>query len=350
MPVVNRPNHLGAGSNGNASVANRSNIMPPSLERGQNQNESLPIVPEAFLVESDSSDSEDDRVIIEAEPWLPWWKRKRFVGFLLLFAAGILAIAIGVGVYLGKQRTIVTEASESSPTISPSPTISFAPSSSPTECALTISSNIQKLDMPVDKPFETKIALDTNNAVVVTRESGTTNVHVIFYLKKGDQWQRGNQYILDYGLTYDESGKYADRGEYDPTYSKITVALSGKTAMVGFPFSAEDATSLDPNWVRPGVVFLFEQNTLGVWEKREHSITPPDEDSLFGYAIDINDNFACVIADGDVDDGNEYPKVYVFHKDEDDWKQIRRYGITSLQSDFLIMQLCSPFCLLITQT
>jgi len=155
---TNSSSHVeGGGNNANqtseVAVDRAGNGMTTTLEQGQS--ESIPIIPEAFLVEEES----EDGIVFNAEPWLPWWKRKRFVGFLLLFAAIVLAISIGVGTHVGSRNTNVL-AAELTPTISPAPSLSAAPSSSPSECALTVSTNVQKLDMQVDKPFETRSAFN----------------------------------------------------------------------------------------------------------------------------------------------------------------------------------------------
>jgi len=282
------------------AVDRAGNDMTTTLEQGQS--DSIPIIPEAFLVEES-----EDGVVFDAEPWLPWWKRKRFVGFLLLFAACVLAIAIGVGTHVGSRNTNVL-AAELTPTISPAPTMTLEPSSSPSECALTVSTNVQKLDMQVDKPFDTKIAIDKSNAVVVTREEGTNNVHIMFYLlsESRDRWERNNQYIEDYGET---TLKY---GEFDPDAAKISVALSGRDALVGFPFTGS------------GLVFAFKQNELGVWEKKEDTLQMPEsrnEYSLsgfvynFGYSVGIGDDVACVMS------GNE---LHVFQNDGNEWKETQR--------------------------
>ena len=229
------------------------------------------------------------------------------MGFLLFFAAGVLAIAIGVGTHVGSRNTNVL-AAELTPTISPAPSISLEPSSSPSECALTVSTNVQKLDMQVDKPFDTKIAIDESNAVVVTREEGTNNVHIMFYLlsESRDRWERNNQYIEDYGPVT------TNNGYWDPSKSKISVAISGRDALLGFPLTGN------------GLVFVFKQNELGVWEKKESTLRIPideygDDVWNFGHSIDIDGNLACIIStSGD-------PTVHVFQNDGTEWKETKRY-------------------------
>ena len=287
------------------AVDRARNEMATILEQGQS--DSIPIIPEAFLVEES-----EDGVVFDAEPWLPWWKRKRFVGFLLLFAACVLAIAIGVGTHFGKRNTVITTQSvlETTPSISPAPSISLAPSSSPSECALTVSTNVQKLDMSkVDKPFETKIAMDKLNSVVVTRESDTTNVHIMFYLLKEGRWESNNHYIEDYG----EVGTF--NGNWDPSQSKISVALSGKVAMVGFPFS-----KIELNGGGTGHVFVFEQNDFGVWEKGDPLPIPEsqrysDSGKVYGFgkSIDIDGDAVSILS------GND---LHVLENRNGKWKEI----------------------------
>ena len=278
------------------AVDRARNEMESTLEQGQS--DSIPIIPEAFLVEES-----EDGIVFDAEPWLPWWKRKRFVGFLLLFAACVLAIAIGVGTHVGSRSSNVL-AAELTPTISPAPSMSLAPSSSPSECALTVSTNVQKLDMQVDKPFETRIAIDKLNALVITREEGTTNVHIMFYLlSERGMWEKNNQYIEDYG----ETTLY--EGEFDPDTAKVAIALSGRDALVGFPFTGN------------GLVFAFKQNELDVWEKKEGTLQLPKTENgndvwNFGHSIDIDGNLACIIS-------GHY--VHVFQNHGNEWKETQRY-------------------------
>jgi len=284
-----------------AAVNRAHNEMTTTLEQGQS--DSIPIIPEAFLVEES-----EDGIVFDAEPWLPWWKRKRFVGFLLLFAAIVLAISIGVGTHVGSSRNTNVLAAELTPTISPAPSLSAAPSSSPSECALTVSTNVQKLDMQVDKPFETRIAIDKSNAVVVTREEGTTNVHIMFYLlSERGMWEKNNQYIEDYGPVTTNNG-YDDPRVIDT--AKISIALSGRDALVGFPFTGD------------GLVFAFKQNELGVWEKKEDTLKLPQNEGNnvwnFGYSIDIDGNLACIISSRE---------VHVFQNNGNEWKETQRYVI-----------------------
>ena len=129
----------------------------------------------------------------------------------------------------------------------------------------------------------------------------------------GDRWERNNQYIEDYGETT------LFMGEFDPASAKISVALSGKDALIGFPFTGN------------GLVFAFKQNDLGVWEKKEDTLQiPQGEDSdyvyRFGYSIDIGGTLACVISSS---------KVHVFQNDGNEWKETHRYVIVVFLS-FLV--------------
>ena len=271
-------------------------------------------IPEAFLV--DDISVYDERTIYDATQTLPWWKQRRtkiFAGVVFILLA---ALVIALGVTLSRpdpDPVIIRSAGSNIPTKSLAPSASLAPSSSPSECALTISTNVQKLDMSkVDKPFETKIAMDKLNAVVVTRESGTTNVHIMFYLLKEDRWESNNHYIENYG----EVATF--NGNWDPSRSKISVALSGKIAMVGFPFSNIDGLSDSGS---AGLVFVFEQNDYGVWEKGDLLPIPQDENGsgnvhAFGYSIDIDGDAAIVLS-------GFYFHVLENHKGK--WKETQRY-------------------------
>ena len=282
-------------------------------------------IPDAYLVENDGDQQIEDIVISGyAEPLLPWWKKKRVVFSLLFFAAAVVAIAAGVGVSLSRKSAAAASATQG-PTASAYPSSSLAPSSSPTACALKISTNKKKLDIPVDNPFDTKVALDGQNAVVVTRESGTRNVHIIFYLLKDDTWEKGNHYIENDGVklgTTDTIG--CDAGPC--VWNEISAAISGKVALVGFPFTDFNNST---GYKTSGGVLNFEQNALGVWEKRDEHLQPQNEDSEdiqnFGYSIGMDGDLACVVSPGHpLLLSGEVPAVHVFQHNGDEWKQIRR--------------------------
>ena len=279
----------------------QSNITTTDMQLIEDEGGADIHIPEAFLV--DDISVYDERTIYDATPTLPWWKQRRTKIMLAVMLVVVVTLTTALGVLLSRpdpDPVIIQSGGGSNvPTISMAPSSSLAPSSSPSECALTVATNVQKLDMSkVDQPWESELAIDKLNAVVVTRERGTTNVHIIFYLLNGDRWERNNQYIEDNGFM----------GEFDPSSAKISVALSGKDALIGFPFTGSS-----------GLVFVFEQNDLGVWEKRDNSLPIPTPDVYkFGYSVDIDGNLACVMADR---------QVYVYQNNGNEWKDIQRYVV-----------------------
>jgi len=155
------------------------------------------------------------------------------------------------------------------------PSLSLAPSSSPTECALKISSQLQMIDLQFEDPTLPKVAVDGRNMVVVVEDSISLAVNIIFYSLTNDGW------VIENAFEEEESA--------------ASVALSGKTALVGFPYASRFA----------GVVYVYEQNGFGFWEKMDEPFIPSDESygrtEQFGNSLDIDGDLACV-----VDRGNTY--------------------------------------------
>jgi hypothetical protein len=180
--------------------------------------------------------------------------------------------------------------------------------------------------------------VEGGHAVVVAREPDTTDVHVVFYVldaEGGGTWEKGNHYVIDYGETYTASWS----GEVDPLFTKVSVALSGTSALVGFPYSNSENYT-DSVAAIPGEVFVFERiDGTEIWEKKDEMLLPTNDDDVdgtswylnetvryfyFGSSIDIVGDLACVVSDYSPDGWGE-PKVYVFRRVEGKWEQIRRY-------------------------
>ena len=145
---------------------------------GQDENnESLPIIPLAYLVEeSDDDDDVNDDIIIAVQV-LPWRKRKwTKIIFISVFVV-VAALAIALGVSLSSNEPVANNdvvtpllplgysnapSFSIGPTFRPTtnfpsfeptdiPSSSMVPSSSPTACKLKISSKMQQLDFQLDK-------------------------------------------------------------------------------------------------------------------------------------------------------------------------------------------------------
>ena len=269
-------------------------------------------IPEAFLVE----DIEEEVFI--ATPTLPWWKQRRtkiFFGIMFILVA---TLSIVLGIELSKDDgpdTVVNMIinSTSTPSVSLAPSSSQAPSSSPTECVNKIISNKQEIDLikdlQIDDPRDAKLAVDGRNMVVVAVDGKyyteddfgsvvyTGPTYIIFYLLDDGEWQR-----VQSPLRVDDMGKNS------------LVAMSGNTALVGFP-GANDNT---------GAVLVYEQNQFGEWERVNdpfiHAVNTTQV--LFGRYIDIDEDLACV---GDIDN------VKLYHLDDDEGKWVQFDTIQSGQ-------------------
>jgi len=100
----------------------------------------------------------------------------------------LAAIVSAVGIYLGAT---LSPDSNDAPSAAPSasPSLTFSPSFSPSECAVKISTNRQKIDLPIDDPQFARFAVDGNNMVVVARDGITLGSPVfIFFI----HWQMEN--------------------------------------------------------------------------------------------------------------------------------------------------------------
>ena len=191
----------------------------------------------------------------------------------------------------------------------------------------------RRLELPVDRPYDSQVAVEGRHAVVVTRDAGTTDVHVIFYVLldveeeggggKGT-WERGNHYVIDYGETYTETPP-----DVNPLFTKATVALSGTSALVGLPYSHSYNYTVYPGSpASPGEVLIFERiEGTEIWEKKDARLLPLNETGpyyYFGASIDVVGDMACVVSDYSPDGTFGEPKVYVFRRVEGQWEQIRR--------------------------
>ena len=324
-------------SNRTASAMNDSPLM------GDEKND--------FLLPPSPSYGEegDHHVIIVMSPrasrFLPRCKHILAVLALALLAALVVAVAIGFSA--PDVSPVQTEewAGDSGgaprppefdvipPPAPPSPTNSPAPSSSPATCARRMASEgaARRLELPVDRPYDSQVAVEGRHAVVVARDAGTTDVHVIFYVLLdveeeggggGGTWEKGNHYVIDYGETYTERPP-----EVDPLFTRVSVALSGTFALVGLPYSHSYNFTGDAP-ASPGEVLIFERiEGKEIWDKKDARLLPLNETGpyyYFGASIDVVGDMACVVSDYSPDGTFGEPKVYVFRRVEGEWEQIRR--------------------------
>lgn len=288
-----------------------------SFEREGGSDHSLPVIPHAYTVPEEVH-------AIEAVPILPWQKQRRTKLMLaaVLVVVGTLAIALGVSlsskneepsvtlILVSNSPSISTVPTLQPTTVSPSaeptdiPSTSMVPSASPTMCSYKISSQMQELDLQIGTDATTwqdsesgmrtpRVAVAGNNAVVVTGDWMESSGYVIFFsLDSGGNWQRVNTF-----------------SEEDEEY--YSVAISGKTAFVGFPYARSGA----------GSVYIYEQNSSGVWVKDQTLIRGGEGESYsrFGWSLDVDGRFACVV--------NDRGTVYMFRRDEGYWDQFDELDI-----------------------
>jgi hypothetical protein len=234
---------------------------------------------DAFLVD-------DDGEVIVATPIeqdLPWWKVKR----IQLFLCGLLLLAVANATTIGlllssgnkenKEPPMTTTATANASNLFLK---SHPPSMSPEACADKVSANAHKVEiLRLDDPWMPTISVDGRDMVMAVGDATTSQQVVIFYsLPKNETvWQQVKSFRID-----------------NVGNGKASVALSGKTAVVGFGEANNFA----------GEVMVFERNQFGDWEKMNPFIrtattnTTDDMDYRYGFGlhhIDIDGDFACVV-------------------------------------------------------
>ena len=250
-------------SSGGESSQNNTLHNMPTADQGVR-------ITEAYLVEETSDDGE----VVIATPALPWWKIKRV--YLLPCTVFIImaAVAIAVGVSQSGDKAV---AAVMVPTTY-APSTSLAPSSPPSECVDKIITNAQEL--PIKEHFQTdirnlKVAMDKENMIIVAQaQDGSSDlVIVMFYELRSNGWERSDAHVVD-----DLIGTYP-----------YEVAISGKTAFIGFPESNNNM----------GKLYHYEKNQFDEWQRIERAFTDWDEttttsDCSWGLGVEIDKDLACM--------------------------------------------------------
>eukprot|EP00579_Thalassiosira_antarctica_P000992 CAMPEP_0201868280 /NCGR_PEP_ID=MMETSP0902-20130614/2233_1 /ASSEMBLY_ACC=CAM_ASM_000551 /TAXON_ID=420261 /ORGANISM="Thalassiosira antarctica, Strain CCMP982" /LENGTH=865 /DNA_ID=CAMNT_0048393607 /DNA_START=106 /DNA_END=2700 /DNA_ORIENTATION=+ len=259
------------GSSNPAAVEQPSNDGGRAFDRApvleQDQNESLQVISEAYLVEEEERDDEEEIIRVHAVPLLPLWKRKSVACSLILCVVGVSSIAAGVATSLvGTPEGDASDvpfsldsfpSSSHSKSLEPTlelsdpPSSSLVPSSSPSSCSYTISTGKQQLNMPLDSLVNPNVAIDGRNMVVTAKDPNLDYVYVMFYSLEDDGWERSDKYFVE------------EDGYVYP------VALSGGTALVG--------------------LLAYEQDSEGIWDKVEG----PFVQEGFQASFDFDDDMAC---------------------------------------------------------
>eukprot|EP00581_Thalassiosira_minuscula_P012318 CAMPEP_0183719330 /NCGR_PEP_ID=MMETSP0737-20130205/12322_1 /TAXON_ID=385413 /ORGANISM="Thalassiosira miniscula, Strain CCMP1093" /LENGTH=959 /DNA_ID=CAMNT_0025949047 /DNA_START=197 /DNA_END=3076 /DNA_ORIENTATION=- len=246
-----------------------------ALEQGQS--DSLPIIPEAFLVEETDAPSTNEDLVISgyAEPLLPWHKRRTPRLVFALVCILVMTLAIALGVSLSSEKQIITNTvTEESRDITTVPSFSLAPSTAPTACDLKILTNIQKLELPVLLPSEPKVAIHGKNMAVLVRDEevyGSPPVTIFYSLVNGD-WIRTD--------VFNEGARYYATG--------ASVAISNRLALVGLP-----PPDSNGNYVGPPEIIEYEKIDSGVWTKKGNIVGGEE----YELSVGLDEDLACVSDD-----------------------------------------------------
>jgi surface protein len=287
---------------------------------------SVAVIPHAYLVEDD----DDDNMVIAgyAEPIPPWWKQRRTRGMFAVIFLVLLTAAVGVGISESKRRNAeakggkfisISPTQSNAPSTPPSeaPTISFAPSSSPTLCSETIVSSTQEIDISMFSLENPKVAIDGRNMVVAATTSDSTYIYVMFYTKASDrqeEWTRTRYFVEE----------CKEDGELNICVS-YHIALSGNIALAGYVNAAKRYPTNE--FLTP--VSVFEQTDLRQWWKLESLSVTADYVSK-GENVDgmgIDQDLVCLLPNTD--------KVCIFRKISGGWEKIFEETIQSRKNGFI---------------
>jgi len=138
-----------------------------------------------------------------------------------------------------------------------------------------VAANAQKGEIGLDNPRHPRIAVDGSNMVMAVSDGEIKlSKFLIFYvMSTTGSWQVVQSFQM----------KNVGSGD-------ASVALSGKTAMVGFGEANNSA----------GDVLVFEQNQLGSWEQVNDPFVRTTVDEFrygFGFQVAIDGELACAVDD-----------------------------------------------------
>lgn len=280
---------------------------------------SVALIPHAYLVEDD----DDDNMVIAgyAEPIPPWWKQRRMRGMIAVIFLVLLIAAVAIGVVVSRRDSATvflaitsspTQSNVPSLTHSEAPTISFAPSLSPSSCSDTIVLNTKEVDtnLLVGGLKEPKVAIDGEDMVVAASDP-SGYIYVVFYKKSIDGEWASNKYFVE---ECDDDGGCS-----------YSVALSGGTALIGHHSDDDGWDWSESEEVTP--VSVFEQDELGQWGRVE-PLSKPSESRWrsFGYSVGIDGDLACVLGDKSGDIGFD-PTLVIFRKVSEGWEQLYQESV-----------------------
>jgi len=311
-------------------ISNNSQSIEPELQAEEmtsamGEDSSIPHITEAFLVE-ERSDSSPVVVDVCATPLLPWWKQRRTRILILIVVLVAVAAAVALGVMSSSSpppplvKTKVISATIS-PSVSFMPSSSSVPSMAPTSCLdRAFLRTGHTLDLPdvLYEPASNMITrFDGRNAIVAVRELDSDSVHLAFYLLTGAgdaaRWVRTDYFV-------EELGEWSPGEWYD-----FVVALSGKSAFIGFPMK-----DTETGGAGAGVVYIYMQHEDGGsmpssssrWTKVPKPLVPEDggsEGAYFGYRVHSYDDDLLIV-------GALHTKmIYIFqknlHEGGQEWSQ-----------------------------
>eukprot|EP00581_Thalassiosira_minuscula_P009796 CAMPEP_0183708906 /NCGR_PEP_ID=MMETSP0737-20130205/5070_1 /TAXON_ID=385413 /ORGANISM="Thalassiosira miniscula, Strain CCMP1093" /LENGTH=1326 /DNA_ID=CAMNT_0025936863 /DNA_START=200 /DNA_END=4177 /DNA_ORIENTATION=+ len=270
------------------------------------------------------TDGDEEEVIIatpmeDTPPPIPWRKQRRTKILLCAALAIMAALVITLSLEFTKKETVVTVKLTASPSVSfvptmvpttafpsvePSyfPSISWAPSSSPSQCIVQISSQIQRVPLEFlgttffEAANDPLVVIDGDAMAVVISNSKSQNLYTVFFSLKEEKEEDGRSWTM-------AQEPIEDLLAFSAQYS---VAISGPTAMVGIDL----ANGMD------GVVNIYKQGPDGHWDKMKS--LDGDPYALLGRSVDIDGDLACV---GDMN----HITLFRENVDDGDWVKVHKF-------------------------
>jgi len=195
-------------------------------------------------------------------------------------------------------------APSSPPSWTPTVGSSHVPSSPPSDCARTVISGAEAIDIPLADPIRTNAAVDGTDLAVVAQDGNDDEISSSSSSSSSSSAPR-----FAHVMFYD-----GDEGSWNVTQSfreryrgnQYSVSLSGGRALVGFPnkgkkYGGDGDDGDDDGDI--GAVHVYEKNASGEWKKtgqifvaENEGVDDGDESRVvnFGQSVELDGRFACV--------------------------------------------------------